>query len=268
MDIPQLDPAAWTADKPIHFGLPYAGQTLDWLMSDNQTSYDLLIQDPDHRAYFEQQGWTQAGAISYRINSEGFRGDDFSNQSCLLTLGCSFTMGLGLPEHGVWPYITADNLKLSVVNLAWPGISTDTCVRFARYWIAKLRPELVIMVSPPDDRFEIHIDPDHVLETGNIFPVEVLMPQTKNSAFKQDNFIKHYWLNSTNSQMNQWKNQMTLKHLCGHYQIPCLIYSCTAAFGRSRKEVGYARDYLHAGILGHKMLANKILEDWNEIKHA
>jgi hypothetical protein len=47
-----------------------------------------------------------------------------------------------------------------------------------------------------------------------------------------------------------------------------MIYDSIKAFGRSREEVGFARDYMHAGAVGHKMLADEILNDWHENKHT
>lgn len=268
MDIPLLEPESYELDQPTHAGQCYAGQTLTWLMSDSQSSYDRLIQDASHQEYFSQQGWDQPAAITYQINSQGFRGPEFCDTIGLMTLGCSFTMGIGLPQHTVWPYQVADHMQLPVANLAWPGLATDTCVRLASYWLPRLQPRLVIMLMPPIDRFEIHIDPDYAQETGNIFPVEVLMPQVEISAFRRDTFVKHYWLNARNSEINRWKNQLALKHMCHTHGIPCMIYCCMHAFARSREEVGYARDHMHAGPRGHDLLAEKIMKDWNEIKHA
>lgn len=265
MDISLVDLKIACDSVPTYqYGQKYRGQTLDWMLTDSQESYARLIKDPQHLAYFESQGWCRPGAISYRINSEGFRGAEFETGG-LLTLGCSFTMGIGLPERAVWPWLVAQDLNLPVANLAWGGISADTCFRMAAHWIPRLRPRLVIMLTPPPDRLEIMLD-DSVAPTG--VSIETIMPQSEIKLFGNDNFVKHWHLNSNNGITNRLKNQLAITALCQQNSLPSLIYCSWNAFARSRQEVGYARDYMHAGVLGHQLLAQQILKDYNEVKFA
>jgi hypothetical protein len=253
--------------KPWNFGASQAGQTVNWLLSDNEEMFWKLWQDPAYRPFAESQNWHQPGSIQYRINSEGFRGDEFDHTPCVLTLGCSFTIGIGLREQEIWPTLVANALGLKSVNIAWGGIAADSCVRLAAYWIPKLKPKLVIMLSPPQNRYEIFLDKLYAA-ASHCHEIEVIMPTSQHSLFINDQHHKHWWLNDLNSLHNQYRNSMTLKQICTENSTPCMIYDSIKAFGRSREEVGFARDYMHAGAVGHKMLADEILNDWHENKHT
>jgi hypothetical protein len=84
---------------PWQPGISYAGKTLEWMPPDTEESFKQMIQDPVHNKYFKQHGWTQPNAITYRINQHGFRCDEFETtyKPCMIVLGCSYTMGIGLP---------------------------------------------------------------------------------------------------------------------------------------------------------------------------
>lgn len=246
-----------------HNGKHYAGKQYDWLPSDTEETYNQLIQDPVHKQYFADQGWDKPGAISYKINSHGFRCDEFDGGPYLLALGCSFTIGIGLPIQDVWPSIVGRELGLKVANLGWGGSSADTCFRMAECWVPVLKPDLVIMLTPPPMRFELLLDFDSVKHLQPL-PVEVFMAEGTSSLFKNDNYMKHWFLNEENSRLNKLKNQLAVKQLCQEQNVPCMIYDAFTAFARSREEVGYARDHMHAGSLGHRILAERMINEYRK----
>lgn len=239
---------------PWHFGTRYAGQTLDWLPTDTKESYEKMVQDPVHCEYFAQKGWDKPGAITYRINSDGFRGAEFVADSCILTLGCSYSMGMGLPESVVWPTLVGNSLKLDICNLSWPGASADTCFMLAQYWIPKLRPTLVVVAAPPQHRLDLLDDHDHT----------TYMP---GQDLTSDQFIQKWFTVDRNAELNNARNKYAIQGICAQHDISCLSYDAHEYFSRSREEVEYARDYLHAGPRGHEMFAERILDDWRK-KHA
>lgn len=243
-------------NPPWHFGKPLAGQCLDWLPSDEKGYYDENMKDPEFVKYIQEQGWDQPGAITYQFNSEGFRCEEFDAESdCLVALGCSFTIGIGLPIETVWPSLLGKKLNLKVYNLAWGGISADTCFRLAEYWIPKLKPKLVVMLAPPRNRIE--------LITGNaIPPVKVFMPMNKNKFFNEnDNFLKHWWLNDENGLINNKKNLLAIQQIALNYNAIFVSLNADEEMCRSREEVGYARDYMHAGPRGHELVSDKMLKE-------
>jgi hypothetical protein len=86
------------ANFPLHFGFQYRNKTLDWMATDSEQRYQELVKKTECREYFAEQGWDQPGAITYKLNSYGFRADEFDGGPYLVALGCSFTVGIGIPE--------------------------------------------------------------------------------------------------------------------------------------------------------------------------
>ena len=89
-------------NAPWHFGMQHAGQTLEWLPTDTKESYLRLIQDPRHLEHFRKYGWDQPGTITYKINSHGFRSNEFKlGVPNMVALGCSYSVGIGLPLESI-----------------------------------------------------------------------------------------------------------------------------------------------------------------------
>lgn len=242
---------------PWHFGIKYAGQTLDWLPGDTEENFHKLIaEDPGHLEYFQGQGWLEPGVINYSINSNGFRSDEFDKKTrCIVALGCSYTVGIGLPLKDLWPTLVGNELGLATYNLAWGGMSADTCYRLAEYWIPKLNPELVVMLAPPKSRIELLI---------NDAQAEVFLPSTELNMFgDQDMFLKNWFANDDNARLNNVKNKLAIKQLCHSLGVKCLTYDAHDFMARSRKEVGYSRDYMHAGPKAHQNIYKQVLLDYH-----
>lgn len=245
-------------NPPLHFGTCYAGQTLHWLPTDTEESYKKLIQDPKHLEYFCKMGWDRPDAITYRINQYGYRADEFDDSPCVVALGCSYTVGIGLPDETTWPRQIATKLGLKCANLAWGGYSADSCYRMAEYWIPKLNAKYVCMLVPPKFRVELLLDP----EIKTQLPVEVFMPQTPSNLFNpNDTFLKHWFLNEQNSEINQRKNIRAIKQLCAELEIPCTVLRADQHMWWDRDTIGYARDFMHAGPTIHNLIVEKMLKE-------
>lgn len=245
-------------NPPYHHGVPLAGTCSDFMPSDSKERFENLYQVPEYREYFRQQGWLEPGAITYKINRHGFRCDEFEDKECIVALGCSFTMGIGLPLHESWPQILGKKLQITPYTLAWGGAAADTCFRLAEYWLPELRPRAVFMLTPPANRFEL------IKAEGNP-PIEVFMPNEHERDIEP--FLKHYWTMNENGRLNNVKNKLAIQALCDKLNLPCIIYDVFDYMGKSREEVGYARDRMHAGPLAHYQLVERMLHDWHE-KHA
>ena len=254
---------------PPHFGKLHgcAGNEFEWLPTDTKENYEKLIQDPEHRKYFAEMGWDQSGAITYKLNSHGFRCDEFSSGPYVVALGCSYTVGIGLPLCNTWAYHVGEALNLKVANLAWGGYSADTCYRLAEYWVPELRPDYVCMLAPPEHRFELLLEDNHnlPLEDNHNLPFEVFMPQNKSQIYNSnDQYIKHWFLNDENAKINQRKNILAVRQLCLDLNIPCTVIEGNTYMARPREEVGYARDYMHAGPIAHKLIADKFVGEYSK----
>lgn len=234
--------------------------TFQWWPTDSQERCNEMMQDPVHRAYFQEQGWDKPDGINYHFNKYGFRvqspTDDFDpKNNNLVALGCSFTMGIGLPYKDVWPTVLATALNLQACNFGWGGGSSDRCFRLAEYWVPHLKPKLVVLLNPPRGRCEVVID-DKTREAEGVVPGVEL-----NFA---DVFIKKWMSVDENQRLNNLKNSLAIEAICSRLNIPFLSYEADVWMSRSREEAGYARDYFHAGPKGHKSFTEKILDDWSK----
>jgi len=241
--------------RPWHCGIYSAGKTTEWMPTDTKESFENLVQDPVHYKYFKEQGWLEPQAITYQINKEGFRCEDFvEGEPCLVVLGCSYTMGIGLPLTDLWATKVGAALGLNVYNLAWGGNSSDTCFRLARYWIPRLKPQIVCMLAPPRSRIEI------VTMNGTEPPAEVFMPMSRSSLYNKDDvFLKHWFGNEENQYINQDKNMLAIESIARTSNAKYAGLQADYEAACSRDIVGYARDYMHTGPVGHTMIADKLL---------
>lgn len=228
--------------------------------SDTEKNFQKLMQDPKHRSYFQSLGWDQPGAITYRINSEGFRGQEFSDPGdWFVALGCSFTMGIGLPESGIWPTLVAQTLGLNCANISWGGASADTCFRMAEYWIPQLKPHAVAMLTPPPDRLELLLHPDFAPPYRSVM-AEVYMSQSLSQVFNpNDTYITNWLAESENSRLNNIKNKLAVRQICQDLGIPCAVFDAFDFMSGTREDLGYARDHMHGGLPAHKKITEYVL---------
>ena len=61
--------------------------------------------------------------VKYRINKHGYRGKNFLENKEILTLGCSHTFGMGIPEDFIWPQVFSNKTNIEFYNLGTPGDS-------------------------------------------------------------------------------------------------------------------------------------------------
>lgn len=225
-----------------------------WAPPDTRELWQENIKDQEILEYFRSHGWHHEHGIEYRLNHWGFRGDEFTDgANSLVALGCSFTMGIGLREEQTWPWMVAAELRVPCYNLGWGGGSADRCFRLAEFWLPRLRPRLCVMLSPPSRRLELIIN-DEMVEAENIGPSQA-----------QDRYSKTWMTVDENQRINLLKNQLAIRALADHLEIPILIYSNDEITSRSAHLVigaqGRARDLQHAGPDTHRSFADHVLED-------
>jgi hypothetical protein len=251
-------------NTPYHGGKYYASTSLDWMPTDTKENFEKLMQDPLHRKYFQDCGWDQPGAITYQLNSEGFRCDDFDNTPCVVALGCSYTVGIGLPITDIWPTLVGQALGLKVVNLAWGGNAIDTCFRMADYWLPKLNPKLVCMLTPPKERIEIVLtEKDEFFKDQH--KSDVFMPHSMSKHYRaEDHFLNMWFMQDQNQLINKKKNTLAIKQLCTDLGVEFLDVDTQTTMTRSREDIGYARDYMHGGPKIHCEIADMFLKKYEQ----
>ena len=245
-------------NPPWHPGVHNAGTTSEFMPTDTKESFEKLCQVLEYREYFRQHGWLEPGAITYKFNKYGFRSDEIDDRDCMIALGCSFTIGIGLPLESTWPQIVGRQLGLVPYTMAWGGTSADTCFRLAEYWIPRLTPKAVFMLAPPPSRFEL-------IRASGVPPIENYLPNSEShSASEIDSFLKHWHTMDENSRLNQKKNKLAIQAMCAEVGIPCFMYDAFDHMAMSREEIGYARDRMHSGPGGHAKLAERMLNDYSK----
>jgi hypothetical protein len=121
----------------------------------------------------------------------------------------------------------------------------------AQYWVPALEPDLVVMLTPSATRLELKI--------GNHEYLNI----TSHDNISHDNYLKHWFANDSNSELNQIKNTMAIEMICKKLNIRFMCYSQgTEMTGRlAHDPTNVARDNMHCGTKTHNMFVEKILRD-------
>lgn len=217
-----------------------------WLSMDTKELYAKNNSIEKQRQLLEKYGWIE-NSFDYVFNSHGFRSDEFIEDSnSIVFLGCSFTVGIGLPYQDTFAKIIANKLNFSCYNLGLGAGSYDSCFRFAYYWLEKLKPKIVCMYTPPAERTEVFYK-----ETLHQF-----YPNKKINAFHNDpeDYYKIWVDDTVNVELNSQKNLLAIKHLCKNLNIKFISINSGQI-----KIIDYARDLAHPGIETNREIADTFL---------
>ena len=204
-------------------------------MKNLQNRYSLL----------EENGWVNKTFI-YSINKEGFRSNEFKDNTDIMFLGCSNTFGVGLPENNTWPYLLSEKLKNSFVNLGVPGGSLKTVFRMLHGWADKLNPKIVIILSPPEARTE-------VMTSQREFKQYILHLELA----KFGEYGRHYIIDEHNLELDTLIFRLSIERICNLKKIK-LIY-LPRWVGDS---TDLARDLSHYGVKSNLTMADLILQNY------
>lgn len=107
--------------------------------------------------------------ITYDVNSRGFRSIEFVDNPDVITSGCSQSFGLGLPSKYIWSNLLDESGSLKVVNISYPGTSTQTIVEdIFRYINEYGNPKYIRILVPNFIRFKFlkKIDANYYIEAS------------------------------------------------------------------------------------------------------
>lgn len=242
---------------PKHKNDFVAGQRLYWLDLDSEELWKTNMQDPERRAQLEKYGFDRPDAITYDMNSKGFRSEEFDDRPGFIALGCSFTCGIGLPVDQVWPSIVSQATGLVPWNLGIGASGLDTCFRMLYNYIDRLDTKFVMLLTPDRDRFEIH-------KLGT--PCMVMHNKTHpDSAIDE---IKKFWFSDDqNTATNYNKNLLAIQQLCQSRKIKLIIkHQVPDLLGQkiSQDQWPTGRDLKHVGYLEQKRCAEIFLNELNQ----
>lgn len=219
----------------------FANQTLKWFSTDCEKTFHWHLRRDYNKV--EESGWLMR-KVDYTFNSLGFRCDEInaSNKS-IVFLGGSEVVGTGLPLKYTFADIVANELGLNCINLAQSGAANDTVYRLASYWLPKLQPKLVVILSPPPYRIE-------VINTFLDKPITFYLPEYN----AKDSFFKTWLSCDDNSVYNEEKNKIAVEYICKSNKLKLISFDDTEF-----ETLDYARDFIHKGIESHQAFAEKIL---------
>jgi hypothetical protein len=118
---------------------------------------------------YDADNYVQYKDFDYRINSDNFRSNNFSpldkSKLNIVTTGCSFTFGYGLPEEYVWPGIMKSHLEtripnLEIMNLGFFGLGIDSVVNNFVSFIEKYGVPDILFALLPDMNRHVIFNPD------------------------------------------------------------------------------------------------------------
>lgn len=236
---------------PFHVIVEHLPKNSAWFPPDTEQEFERSLTNPDRRQWLKQQDWLDPEAIRYDFNSLGFRSrEPQADRPGLMALGCSFTMGVGLPVKDTWCEQVSAQLDLECWNFGWAGASADTCYRMAAYWVPRLMPRLVVMCTPPANRLDLFWDAG---VTRTIMPA--------NPGMAMDEFLQTWMTVDDNAALNRERNILAIKYICVRSRVPFMVYHSEEYFCGDRATVGWARDFQHAGPEAHRRLAQRIMQD-------
>ena len=228
----------------------YKQQTINWLSPDSEELFDEHMSKDSIRKKLKELGWTK-DSITYKFNDYGFRSDDFDDTGdSIVFLGCSFTLGIGVPWENTFSKIVSNNLKLKCFNLGVSGGSMDSCFRFSFYWLEKLKPKIVVLLKPDMYRKEIKTN----RRVGQYIYNNIL-PNIDRKGFKRyEVFYKDWILEDQNAKLSTEKNLLAIKYLSDKINSKLINLYHTIDFRPD------ARDLMHGGIDYHAAQAKYTLE--------
>jgi hypothetical protein len=122
----------------------------------------------------------------------------------------------------------------------------DTCFRLAEYWIPQLKPKMVILMPPHEERLEL-IDGDG---TPRLYSAHGFSPGARE------------WLaHPENSRLSSLKNIWAIRDLCQRGQIPFHYWHLMDFYKLAEQKRSYGRDLAHPGTEAHRIFAEKVLRE-------
>lgn len=221
----------------------FANQSLKWLSTDTEQLYQKNLK-------YRYNELKNTGLIdnnfTYDFNSHGFRSPEFTTDSTVMFLGCSNTMGVGMPNDLIWPTLVSQKLNMRSANLGIGGSGPDTAFRMCLGYIDKINPKIVVHMVNPGIRFEL-VDEKTINLVNAYSNIQVKL-------------YEQLLVDDNNYFFNLQKNTLAIRMLCAERKIKFFQIPAYCIFvGGWGMHLG--RDLEHPGIHKHKIVAEKIIDN-------
>lgn len=186
----------WQLGGTLDLGTYPKNERMQFSLSDLDSKENWKkVKDSD----FPGKGNWSPDSFDYQYNSQGFRSnwnfDPAIDKPILLGLGCSHTVGVGLPWHDAWiQQLGAQHYQDHVVwNCGLGGGGADTVARLAVNIIPIAKPKTVAILWPSLYRFETYESENPVMQGAWTFEQDNLQYEDKtiyNNQCKNKTIIK------------------------------------------------------------------------------
>lgn len=246
----------------------------------------------DHPDYYRDLPYTSEladDAFSYSLTSEGFRGDEFTEESTypVVFMGCSNTFGLGLPEEAMWSYQIVQRIKRDTGgkvphwNLAKNGSSIDVQFLFLEKYVHTLKPRAIFFLVPALFRRLIYFNGNTFITNfahngeltadHSIYPKAVLDATALNVDESYSLFEAHKYMMAINGLCKLYNTKL-------YYQFCNFLTDNEQTFFKMKspmydnfkklsapwpRPIDRARDRMHHGPKSNEIFANTV---WDEVR--
>jgi len=200
-----------------------------------------------------QDYWNKQPTISYKLNSHGFRSDEFSEEECresITFLGCSNTYGSHLHKENTWSYLVANELNLKEINLGICGGSLDSAFRVYNEWQPIHKSKITCLFIPPCSRME-------TIRNGRWNNIGQWNLDRTDTSAEMRLFIADL-LSDISQEVRTDRNIAAIKYIAQETQSKLIVMKYDEAFRVSF--VDKARDGIHPGPKSNRLLADKFIQ--------
>lgn len=212
----------------------YNGKKVQWCHTDTPENLD---KNP------HKDNWANTD-ITYTFNKQGFRTYDLVSlfkQPVNIALGCSHTLGVGMPVDSIWPTLIEKATGVPTLNLGIGGGSTDCVSRILMNVSSLYAVQTVFIAWPELTRFEKYFL-DSILNLSSV-----------NAS------IEDVWnMNDSQSSQRFYKNQEIVYVLSKLHNFSVKEVDAIDIIAKYRP-AQRARDGIHPGAEAHKEFAETLL---------
>ena len=232
------------------------------------SSYKYSLKERINKTY-KTCGSDNTGICTYSYNELGFRGDSIKKEGFkVMSLGCSYTEGVGVSNTKTWPaqfsYLIPNSVNM---NFGTGGRSNDFISRCLLTYYDIIKPDLVLIMYPSPLRKEIYTK-----DCG----IEPFMPTASWGYLKEtDDGIKTqeyltYLQDDNEDTINWYKNHLLIKYFLeskkcnwiwnGSFLNNKTIIEDNRFDGNYRKNIDFGVDGSHPGPNHNKTYAHTLHE--------
>lgn len=230
----------WELGKTLDLGTYPKNQELTFSLSDLDN--EERFKNIQGTRYQGHPQWT-ASSFTYKYNSFGFRSCEFNLDEAnpiIFTLGCSHTVGVGVPQHENWPEQFRKSYfpNYTIWNAGLGGASADTVARLAVNMIPIVKPAVVAVLWPSLFRFETY-------ENGAVM----------NGAWTMEKDNLQYEDNTSYNNQTKNKTILDLMQQVYKFRLLSIDWDDTTQLVYDKIAWSKARDGAHFGIEWHQQIA-------------